>query len=87
MSQSKVYFTDFHTSPQENLLQKLEKLVKTAGIETIDFSKKMIAVKIHFGEPGNLAYIRPNYAAVIIRIIKELKGNGAKEKRQWVLGG
>ena len=74
MSSSKVYFTDFHTSPSQNLLQKLEKLLKSAGIESIDFSKKMVAVKIHFGEPGNLAYIRPNYAAVVIRMIKEMEG-------------
>jgi uncharacterized Fe-S center protein len=49
-------------------------LVKEAGIETIDFKKKMVAIKIHFGEPGNLAYIRPNYAALIVKTIKDLGG-------------
>ena len=34
---SKVYFTDFRARPGYNLLQKLEKLVKKAGIENIDF--------------------------------------------------
>jgi hypothetical protein len=38
-----------------NLLQKLEKLVKTAGMEQIDFKDKFTAIKIHFGEPGNLS--------------------------------
>jgi uncharacterized protein len=33
-----------------------------------------VALKIHFGEPGNLAYIRPNYAATVVRY---LKGKGA----------
>ena len=37
MAKSKVYFTDFHATFDENLLQKLERLVKTAGIENIDF--------------------------------------------------
>ena len=37
MEKSKVYFTDFRARPGNNLLQKLEKLIKTAGIEDIDF--------------------------------------------------
>ncbi|MDR2622746.1 MAG: DUF362 domain-containing protein [Dysgonamonadaceae bacterium] len=60
---SKVYFTDMRTKPGRNLLDKLEILIKKAGIEQIDFKDKFTAIKIHFGEPGNLAYIRANYAA------------------------
>ena len=74
MEKSKVYFTDLRAKPGENLLQKLEKLVKAAGIETIDFNKKFTAIKIHFGEPGNLAYLRPNYSKVIVDLIKSLGG-------------
>ena len=74
MSASKVYFTDLRTSFNENLPQKLERLIKTAGIGQIDFHNKFTAVKIHFGEPGNLAYLRPNYAAVVVKVIKELGG-------------
>lgn len=71
---SKVYFTNLRASQTGNLLQKLERLVKRAGMEQIDFKDKFVAVKIHFGEFGNVAYIRPNYAAVIVRLIKELGG-------------
>jgi uncharacterized Fe-S center protein len=46
-----------------NLLDKLLILIKRAGIEQIDFKDKFTAIKIHFGEPGNLSYIRANYAA------------------------
>lgn len=74
MSKSKVYYTDLKTRPDLNLLQKLEKLVKTAGIEKIDFKNKFTAIKIHFGEPGNLAYIRPNYVKKIVDMIKGLGG-------------
>lgn len=74
MEKSKVYYTDFHASFEENLLQKLERLVKTAGIETLNLEKKYVAVKIHFGEPGNLAYLRPNYAKVIVDILKAQGG-------------
>lgn len=71
---SKVYFTNLRTSPNSNLLQKLERMVKRAGIEQIDFKDKFVAIKIHFGEYGNVAYIRPNYAAVIVKLIKDLGG-------------
>ena len=66
---SKVYFTDFRVKNGRSLLDKLETLVKKAGIEQIDFAGKFTAVKIHFGEPGNLAYIRPNYAARLVQFL------------------
>lgn len=74
MEKSKVYFTDLRTKPGVNLLDKVEKLIKKAGMEQIDFKNKFVAVKIHFGEPGNLAYIRPNYAAKVVKLIKDLGG-------------
>jgi uncharacterized Fe-S center protein len=74
MGPSDVFFTDMHSTPSLNLLKKLVKLVKAAGIEEIDFNRKMTALKIHFGEPGNLAYLRPNFAAAIVKIIKDKGG-------------
>lgn len=74
MEKSKVYFTNLRAMPNMNLLQKLERLVKKAGIETIDFTGKYTAIKIHFGEPGNLAYLRPNYSKVIADVIKSAGG-------------
>ena len=74
MEKSKVYFTSFKTSFTENLMQKLARLVKTAGIENIDFQDHYAAIKIHFGEYGNLAFLRPNYAKVIADIVKEQGG-------------
>ncbi len=74
MEKSKVYFTDMRALPGTNLLEKLEKLVRQAGIANIDFKDKFTAIKIHFGEPGNLAYLRPNYAKVIADVVKSLEG-------------
>jgi len=74
MDKSKVYFTDLRTKPGYNLLDKLQKLIVEAGIKNIDFKEKYVAIKIHFGEPGNLSYIRPNYAATLVKLIKELGG-------------
>ncbi|MBP1666954.1 MAG: 4Fe-4S ferredoxin, partial [Bacteroidetes bacterium] len=70
MTKSQVYFTNLRTRPGQNLLKKLENLIKKAGIEKIDFSKKLVAIKIHFGEPGNIAYLRPNYAAHVVKFLK-----------------
>ena len=75
MATSKVYFADFRTTHKENLQQKLSRLVKEAGmLEGIDFNNKYTAIKIHFGEPGNLSYLRPNYAKTIVDLIKEQGG-------------
>jgi uncharacterized Fe-S center protein len=45
-----------------------------AGLEKIDFNQKFCAIKIHFGEPGNLAFLRPNFAKTVADRIKSLGG-------------
>lgn len=74
MEKSKVYFSDFRALPGTNVLIKLEKLIRAAGIGKIDFDQKIVAIKIHFGEPGNLAFLRPNYAKVVADVVKSLGG-------------
>lgn len=74
MSVSKVYYTDLRVKNGDNLLTKLQRLIKTAGIGAIDFGGKYVAIKMHFGEPGNLAFLRPNYAKAVADVVKELGG-------------
>lgn len=69
-----VFFTDMETTPQMGLLSKVEALVKRAGLEDVIEAGKLVAIKLHFGEYGNLAYIRPNYLKAIADQIKELGG-------------
>ena len=71
---SKVYMTDLRCGPGVSLLNKLEKLMRTAGIGEINFERKLVAIKMHFGEPGNLAFLRPNYATVVADVVKSLGG-------------
>lgn len=80
MEASKVYFTNLRTGTSTNLQQKLTKLVKKAGISNIDFENKYVAIKIHFGEPGNLAFLRPNYARTIADLVKELGGKPLSDR-------
>ena len=74
MSRSKVYFTDFRTRLGVSQGVKLQKLMRKAGIGDIDFEGKFVAIKMHFGELGNFAYLRPNYVRAVADVIKELGG-------------
>ena len=75
MSKAKVYFTDFRTDLQTNLMQKLQRLCKVAGMtKEIDFKGKFTAIKMHFGELGNMAYLRPQYARAVAEMVKEAGG-------------
>ncbi len=75
MEKAKVYFSDLRVGGDTTLPKKLEKLIRAAGIANINFDRQFVAIKIHFGEPGNLAFLRPNYAKVLVDIVKSLGGN------------
>ncbi len=74
MEQANVYFTDLRCRPGVSLPEKLQKLARAAGMGEIDFTRKLTAIKMHFGEPGNLAFLRPNYAKALADLVKELGG-------------
>ncbi len=75
MEKATVYFTDFRTEPfGDGLPAKLKKLIKKAGIGQIDMDGKFVAIKLHFGEMGNISYLRPNYAKAVADVVKELGG-------------
>ncbi len=71
---SKVYFTDLHCAPGDTQLKKLERLIKKAGLGDIDFQDKFVAIKIHFGEWGNMAFLRQQYAKIVCDFIKSKGG-------------
>lgn len=75
MEKAKVYFTNFRTVAfGDGLPTKLKKLIKRAGIGQIDMDGKFVAIKMHFGELGNISYLRPNYAKAVADVVKELGG-------------
>lgn len=75
METPKVFFTDFRTKMYgEPIPKKFKRLIKTAGIGDIDFDGKFVAIKMHFGELGNLSFLRPNYAKAVVDVVKELGG-------------
>ena len=75
MEKAKVYYTDFRTRAfGDGLPAKLQKLMRKAGIENIDMDGKFVAIKLHFGELGNISYLRPNYARAVVDLVKSLGG-------------
>ena len=70
----KVFFTDLRTHSDHNLMDKFSLLMDKAGMNKIDFKNKFTAIKLHMGEPGNLAFLRPNYAAAVAKKIRALGG-------------
>ena len=71
---SDVFFADLRVKGNSGLLVKFDKLITEAGIDKIDFEDKFVAVKIHFGEYGNLAFLRHQYAKVLCDHIKARGG-------------
>ena len=71
---AKVFFTDFRCRLGVSQLDKLRKLLEKSEFSKIDFDGKFVAIKLHFGELGNLSFLRANYAKVVADFVKERGG-------------
>jgi len=75
VDKAKVFFTDFRTRAfGDGLPTKLKKMIRKAGIGDIDMEGRFVAIKLHFGELGNVSYLRPNYSKAVADVVKELGG-------------
>ncbi len=70
----RVYFTDMRAGMRENLHTKLERLTEQAGLGSMIRDGELVAIKMHFGEKGGHAYIRPTFVRRIVDQVKELGG-------------
>lgn len=52
--------------------QKFPILLKKAGLPQMVSPKDLVAVKTHFGEPGNVRYIRPIFPVMLVDILLKL---------------
>lgn len=71
---SEVFAMDLRTSLQENLYVKLDRLLDAAGFDEIVKERHLVAIKLHFGEKGNTAYIPPIHLRHLVNRIKNLGG-------------
>jgi uncharacterized Fe-S center protein len=69
-----VWFADLRSGVRENLFDKLERLLALAGLSEVISPGDLTAVKIHFGEKGGHAYVRPVFIRKIVEQIKLLGG-------------
>ena len=71
---SKVYFADASAKNKKSLLEKLEVLAIKAGIKEVVDEGDFVAVKTHFGESGNTAFVPAIYFRRVIGQIKQAGG-------------
>lgn len=71
---SKVYFTDLRTNPKRNLLDKIKDLLSRLRIDAHMKNNDIVAIKVHFGEKGNTAYLRPVLLRAVVERIKKAGG-------------
>ena len=71
---SKVFLADTRAGHRENLHDKLERLLEAAELAPVVARGDLTAIKIHFGERGGHAYIRPTFIRRIVERVKALGG-------------
>ena len=71
---SPVFFTDLRATNDQSLLDKISNLVEAAGIQKVVKKRGLTAIKIHFGERGNTAFIRPVLVRPVIDVIARAGG-------------
>ncbi len=69
-----VYFLDLKTSFKENRLQRIGRLLDRVPFSKPLVKKNLVAVKLHFGEKGNTAYVKPIYVRPITDKIRDWGG-------------
>lgn len=65
-----VWFADMRAGNRENLFTKLRRLLSVAGLPEIVAPGDLTAIKLHFGEKGGHAYVRPVFIREIVEQVK-----------------
>ena len=71
---STVFYTDLRAGLRENLHDKLERLLDAAGLPQVVGRGDLTAIKLHFGERGGHAYIRPTFVRRVVDRVRALGG-------------
>jgi uncharacterized Fe-S center protein len=61
-------------APDDSVPAKLRRLLAAAGLEGLDLSGKYVAIKTHFGEQGNVSFLKPVYTRTIAQEVRRLLG-------------
>jgi len=71
---SSVHLLSLTESRRKSPLALFAPMLKAAGLADVIGKGDIVAVKLHVGEPGNLAYIRPPYAEAVADLVRGLGG-------------
>lgn len=69
-----VYFIDNRASAGRRNLDRLARLMRRAGVNEVVARGDLVAIKLSFGELGNLGYVHPAYVRTIVEIVKKAGG-------------
>jgi len=75
MESSKVFFMNMRASFAENSFAKFNKLLKKLKLNELVSKNALIAIKLHFGEIGNHAFISPIWVRELVKYLQALGGN------------
>jgi len=71
---SQVFFSDLKVEPNKTLFDKINLLLDRTGLKAKIKEKDLVAIKLHFGEKGNTAYVRPIFLRKIVDCVRRYKG-------------
>ncbi|MHB0915283.1 MAG: DUF362 domain-containing protein, partial [Thermoleophilia bacterium] len=71
---TKVLYVSSRADSRERSITKIKRLIARLDLGRIIRDKDLVAVKVSFGEPGNLTYLRPQYVRPVVDEIKRLGG-------------
>ena len=71
---SNVFFSDLKVGFGKTLLDKLAVLLDRANLKGKIDEKDLVAIKLHFGEKGNTAFIRPLFLRRVVDEVRKHKG-------------
>ena len=71
---SQVFHIDLRANNDQSLLNRIQTLAEAAGIKKTVKKRGLTAIKIHFGERGNTAFIRPILVRPIVDAVRDAGG-------------
>jgi uncharacterized Fe-S center protein len=69
MAKSKVYFSDRDAQTYYNMLDKLEDVFNSLGLDKEIKLGEKIMIKTHYGQYGNTNYLRPAYVRKVVDLV------------------
>ncbi len=69
-----VFFSDLKLKSGKTLLDKLDILLERVDLKGKIREKDLVAIKLHFGEKGNTAYVRPIFLRRVVDRVKQCQG-------------